>query len=293
MIPDLVKISGSSSLARCNSADRGEVARAGPHRQIVRRHGFEVVVEHVGPRRDHFFHRAGLAQKIRRQHFDRRLRAARADGADHRGEMRGPAVVEIVAIDRGDDDVGEAKLGGRLGDMRRLGAIKRARYPGLDVAEGAGARAGVAHDHERGVLLLPALADIGATGLLAYRVQAVRPHDLPRLGIARRDRRLDSDPVRLAPDRLVRPMRLFRVAGRSCGADRVDQDRHESSKCVGLYLRVGAPLRKAASMSLTDLKYSAPARRRRAPPPSSSPRASGAGTRCASALLPWSPDSWR
>ena len=48
---------------------------------------------------------------------------------------------------------------------------------GLDVAEGAGACAGVAHDHEGGVLLLPALADIRAAGLLAHGVQAVLAHD--------------------------------------------------------------------------------------------------------------------
>ena len=88
-----------------------------------------------------------------------------------RGEMRRAAVVEIVAVDRGDDDMGEPELGHGLGDMRRLVRIERAGQAGLDVAEGAGARAGVAHDHEGRVLLLPALADIGAAGLLAHRVQ--------------------------------------------------------------------------------------------------------------------------
>jgi hypothetical protein len=39
-------------------------------------------------------------------------------------------------------------------------------------------------------------------------------------------------------------------------------------------------------------RYSARGHRHPAPPPSSSPTASDAGTPCASALLPWSPDSW-
>ena len=52
-------------------ADRMEIARARPHGQIARRHGFEIVVEHVGLGRDHLFERAVLAQKIGRQHFDR------------------------------------------------------------------------------------------------------------------------------------------------------------------------------------------------------------------------------
>ena len=141
---------------------------------------------------------AVLAQEIGRQHFDRRLRAARADRADHGGEMRGAAVGKIVAIDRGDDHMGQPELGHRLGDVLRLCGIERARQPGLDVAEGAGAGAGVAHDHEGGVLLLPALADIRAAGLLADGVQAVGPHDLAGRGIAGRDRRPDPDPVRLA-----------------------------------------------------------------------------------------------
>src|ERR1700685_3357128 len=96
--------------------------------------------------------------------------------------------------------------------MVGLGRIERAREPGLDVAEGASPRAGVAHDHEGGVLLLPALADIRAAGLLADRMHTVLLHDLPGCVIARRDRRLDTNPVRLVQNRLIRPMRLFGMA---------------------------------------------------------------------------------
>ena len=155
-----------------------EIARARTHGEIARRHRFEIVIEDVGLGRDHFFERAVLAQKIRRQHFDRRLRAALADGADRLREMIGAAVIEIVAIDRRHDDMRKTELGGRLGDILRLERIERARQARAHIAEGAGARAGVAHDHEGGVLLLPALADIGAARLLADRVQAVGAHDL-------------------------------------------------------------------------------------------------------------------
>jgi hypothetical protein len=57
-------------------------------------------------------------------------------------------------------------------------AIEGARQAGLHIAESAGTGAGVTHDHESCVLLLPALADIRATGLLAHRMQAVVTHDL-------------------------------------------------------------------------------------------------------------------
>ena len=85
---------------------RMEIARARPHREIERGHGFQIVVEHVGLGRDHDLQRAVLAQEVGRQHLDGGLRATLADGADGVGEMLGAAVGEIVAVNRGDDDVG-------------------------------------------------------------------------------------------------------------------------------------------------------------------------------------------
>ena len=70
------------------------------------------------------------------------------------------------------------KRGNGLRHMRGLRLVQRARQAGFHIAEGAGARAGVAHDHHGGVALLPALADVGAAGLLADRVQPVLAHDL-------------------------------------------------------------------------------------------------------------------
>ena len=81
--------------------------------------------------------------------------------------MLGAAIGEIVAIDRGDHDMGEPEFEGGFRDVFRFRGIERAGHAGLDVAEGAGAGAGVAHDHEGGVLLVPALADIRAARLLA------------------------------------------------------------------------------------------------------------------------------
>ncbi len=134
------------------------------------------------------------------------------------GEMLGAAVSEVVAVDRGDDDMLQAQLCDRFGDILRLVRIERAGHAGLHVAEGAGARARVAHDHEGRVLLLPALADIGAAGLLADRDETVFLHDAMRLGPFGRAGRLDADPVRLAQDRLVGPVRLFGMARRGSAA---------------------------------------------------------------------------
>ena len=89
------------------------------------------------------------------------------------GEVLGAAVGEIVAIDRGDDDMLQASLATRRRHVLGLGRIERLGQPRRHVAEGAGARAGVAHDHHGGVALLPALADVGAGRLLAHRDEAV------------------------------------------------------------------------------------------------------------------------
>ncbi len=168
-------------------------------------------------------------------------------GADHRGEMRGAAVGKVVAIDRGDDDMGEAELCGGVRDMGGLRRIKRAGQAGLDVAEGTGARAGVAHDHEGRVLFVPALADIGAAGFLAHGVQAVHPHDLARCIVAGRHRRLDANPVRLARRRLIRPVRLFRMPGPAGNAHCIDDDRHGGSArrfAAVTYGSAGGPARR-------------------------------------------------
>ena len=79
--------------------------------------------------------------------------------------------------------MGETELLGRRGHTFRLARVERARHAGAHVAEGAGSRARVAHDHEGGVPLRPALADVGAAGLLAYGVQAVAAHDAHRFGV--------------------------------------------------------------------------------------------------------------
>src|SRR6478735_11428180 len=103
------------------------------------------------------------------------------------------------------------ELEGRLRDMLRLRRVECAGHAGLDVAERAGPGAGVPHDHEGGVLLVPALADIRAAGLLADRDEAVLLDDLAGIGVAARIRRAHPDPVRFRRRQRVRPVHLFGV----------------------------------------------------------------------------------
>ena len=108
-------------------------------RSIKPRHGFEIVVEHIGPGRDH----ASIAPSLRRKSgvstsivVSGAAARSRYGAANWRRRRR-----QIVAIHRGDDDVREAELRHRLGDMLRLMRIERAGQPGRDVAEAAGAGA--------------------------------------------------------------------------------------------------------------------------------------------------------
>src|SRR3984885_6309853 len=114
--------------------------------------------------------------------------------------------------------------------MLRLTGIQSTRHSRLDVAERARPGAGVAHDHERGVLLVPALADVRATRLLANRNEAVFLDDVAGIRIAARGRRADADPVRLRRRQRVRPVRLFGVTrAHRRGGNGIHDDGHGGS----------------------------------------------------------------
>ena len=82
MMPDFVNMAGVEFLHALQQAERMEVARAGANLQIVRRHGFEIVVEDVGFRRDDDLECAILAQEVGREDLDRGFGRR---GADRRG----------------------------------------------------------------------------------------------------------------------------------------------------------------------------------------------------------------
>ena len=122
------------------------------------------------------------------------------------------AIIEIVPVNRGDDNMVEAHGSDRFGNIFRLVAIKRIWQTGGYIAKSAGAGADFAHDQEGCMLLVPAFADVWTASFLAHRYEAVRPHDIMRIAIAFRRRRLDTDPVRFAQHFLIRLVSLFRMA---------------------------------------------------------------------------------
>ena len=88
----------------------------------------------------------------------------------------GATIRLVVAVDGGDDGVGEAHLLNRSGDAHRLQLVEDEGAPGLHGAEAAGAGAGVAEDHEGGGAGLPALAYVRAAGFLADGVKVLLAH---------------------------------------------------------------------------------------------------------------------
>ena len=127
----------------------------------------------------------------------------------------------------------QAELRHRIGNPRRFVGGQRSRLTGGDVAERAGAGAGVAHDHHGGVALRPALADVGAGGLLAHRDEAVGAHQGAGLVVDRMVGRLYPDPGGLALDRVVRAVRLLRMAQRRSAVVDDEAGRHDGDVAGG------------------------------------------------------------
>src|SRR4051812_42593077 len=138
-----------NALELLQQLERMEVVSARPRSLVEARHGLEVVVHHVGRRRLQNLERAlQPAAEIRHQHFDRRLRARRAYGADAVDEMLRAAVLEVVAIDTENHVVAQLKLRDGFREMPRLVRIGCERPAVRQVAEWPEERADVAEDYE-------------------------------------------------------------------------------------------------------------------------------------------------
>ena len=120
----------------------------------------------------------------------------------------GALVGQVVAADTGDRRVPQAHLLHRLRHPERLAGVEVSGLAGVDLAEVAAAGALVAADQEGGLAVLPALEDVGATGFLADRVQALALHQLLQVAILRAHPGGGLDPGRLLLDRHTRVAHL-------------------------------------------------------------------------------------
>src|SRR5512146_1431603 len=141
-------------------------ASARPAPLVQARHRFGVVIVDVGPGLEHGANRVFVALKVGNEHLDRAVGQALLDLPDGLGKDVRAKVGQIVAVDRGDDDVPEPHFHDRGRDAGRL----------LDVVPGRPAvgngtvrtvpRTDVAQNHEGGGAMLPALAHVWAVSFL-------------------------------------------------------------------------------------------------------------------------------
>ena len=166
------------------------------------------------------------------------------DRADHADEGARPVVGQVVAVDRGDDGVAQPHRLHLVGDAQRLQRVVPGRLAGLHVAEAAAAGADVAEDHEGRGAALPALADVGAVGLLADGVEVVGA-----------DRRLQPPVVGPARRRHFQPRRLAGAlegdgaVGRGRGAARLGAGAGDVDALGGAAGAVAGPARLCSARS--------------------------------------------
>ena len=122
--------------------------------------------------------------EIRNQNLDSDSMAGRPGLADGLGKNVGPPVLQIIAIDRGYDGVLETEFLKRHGYPSRLVEIVACWEAGLNRAKLAGARAHIAENHESCRAGSPALSNVGASGILAHRIESVLTHEMLQIEIA-------------------------------------------------------------------------------------------------------------
>src|SRR5262249_17351847 len=126
--------------------------------------------------------------------------------------MAGPAIIEIIPIDRCDHHMRKTQAPDGSGDILRFVRIDTIGPAGCDVGECAGPGAHAAQDHHGRMLLLPAFADVRTGRFFAHGVEVERAHELAGCVIFRRSRSLDPDPVGLAWGHAGAPVHLLRMA---------------------------------------------------------------------------------
>src|SRR5207253_11328115 len=174
---------------------RARVAALRPYLWVQAGNGLDVVVEDVRARPHHGRQRRLVTHEIRDQNLDAALRNPLANLPDGAGEDGGAPILELVAVDRGDDGVLEAHPLDRFRHPNRLAQVEHARPTGLHRAEAAGPGTGVAQDHEGGRARVPALADVGAARLLTDGVQVEPAHDALQFGVVLAAGQADPEPV--------------------------------------------------------------------------------------------------
>src|SRR5450830_1303483 len=157
---------------------RSRVERIRPHALVEALDGFRIVVQDLRPLVEDGRKRGRAAEEIRDEDLDRDAGGERPDLPNRGGEVRGTAVGQLVAVNRGHDGVPDPERFHGLGHVPRLLRVERPPGPLGDRAEAAVPHADVAHEHEGGGLVdAPALEEIRAARFLADRIEMLVRHE--------------------------------------------------------------------------------------------------------------------
>ena len=165
------------------------------------RHGLEVVRENLWASVKHEPDLLRLGPKVRRQDLDAGVGVEFVDEPDRLGIQARSAVGLVVARDPSDGRIAQPHAAHRFGDPARLVEIQRLGPSGGDIAEVAPAGARVPTNEEGRLAVFPALENVGATRLLAHRVQALALDHGVQFGESRAHFGGRADPTRFALDR--------------------------------------------------------------------------------------------
>ena len=179
---------------------QGELVIAAGARFFVQaRHGFQVVVHHIG--RCGFQNLQGAvvaAPKVGHQNFNLRVGRQGACFADAVHKVLAAAVAQVVAVHAGDDHVAQPQLGNGFGQVVGFVHIQRVGPAVADIAKRATPGAFVTHDHESGRALAKAFANIRAGGLFTDGHQLVgAQHVFDFIKAGAGAARFDANPVGL------------------------------------------------------------------------------------------------
>ena len=163
-----VKRSGARRLGMREHGERLIVAGAFvSYRRREPANGLQRVREDVGPCVEHDIDRRAVAAIIAAEYFDPRARNALVDCANRIGEDHAPPSARSSRSTAVSDEILPAKVAHGVGDSYGFHPVHLyARVTGLDVAETAAARAGIAEYHDRRRSGAPAFRDVRAAASL-------------------------------------------------------------------------------------------------------------------------------
>ena len=208
------------------------------------RDGLHVVVENLRAGVHHDFESLQAALEIGDEHLDGAAGVNLADAADEHGENRRAAVAALVTVDAGNDGVLQVHRADGLGDAFRLQPVQGGGHAVFYVAEAAGAGADVAEHQEGGRARSPALAQVGAHGLLADGVQGFAAHQGADLLVSLAGRGADANPGGTPEGGGVHFCGVNAVSGRCFGHGGNDEMMRwgdETVRTLGCRLRVLPP----------------------------------------------------